>query len=139
MKSESQILDEIKLEAAVKFRSHLWRNNVGAMMDAVKRLVRYGLANDSAAMNEKLKSSDYIGITPVIITQEMVGKTIGVFTSIEGKKEGWKWGNTLREIAQKAWIDLVREKGGIAGFASSKEAYVKTVEEWHDNITAKKD
>jgi hypothetical protein len=138
MKSESQVDEEIKLEAAVKYRSHLWRNNVGAMFDAVKRLVRYGLANDSAAMNEKLKSGDRIGITPIVITQDMVGKTIGVFTSIEVKKEGWTYKATEREKAQLAWIELIKEKGGIADFANSKQRYVDVVKDWYDTITIKK-
>ena len=142
MKSESEIDEEIKLEAAVKFRSHLWRNNVGAMFDAVGRMVRYGLANDSKAMNEKLKSGDRVGITPIVITQAMVGKTVGVFTSIEVKKENWKWTGTEREKAQLAWVELVQEKGGIAGFAKSKEIYNAIINAWlgdkNDTVTIKK-
>jgi hypothetical protein len=137
-KSESQIDEEIKLEAAVQFRSHLWRNNVGALFDAMKRMVRYGLANDSATINEKLKSGDRIGITPVVITQDMVGKTIGVFTSIEVKKEGWTYKATEREKAQQAWIDLIKNCGGIADFANSKQRYINVVKEWYDTITIKK-
>lgn len=135
MKSESQIDEEIKLEAAVKFRAHLWRNNVGAMFDAAKRMIRYGLANESGVMNAKLKSGDRIGITPVVITQEMVGQTIGVFTSIEVKKENWKPDTSERHTAQAAWINLIQEKGGIAGFANSKQAYIDIVEEWYDTVT----
>ncbi len=138
MKSESQVDEEIKLEAAVQFRSHLWRNNVGAMFDAVGRMVRYGLANESAAMNEKIKSGDRIGVTPVVITPEMVGKTIGVITSIEVKKENWTYKGTEREKAQLAWIELIQNCGGIAGFASSKQIYNTIVRAWYDDKSAKK-
>jgi len=139
MKSESEVDEEIKLEAAVKFLSHLWRNNVGAMFDATKRMVRYGLANESTAMNEKIKSGDRIGITPVVITADMVGHIVGVFTSIEVKKEGWTFTkSTTRETAQLAWIELVQNKGGIAGFANSKQTYVAIVKEWYANKSSKK-
>jgi hypothetical protein len=138
MKSEAQVDEEIKLEAAAKYRSHLWRNNIGAVLDAVGRLVRYGLANESAVMNGRLKSGDRIGITPIVITQDMVGKTVGVFTSIEVKKEDWNYKATEREKAQLAWIELIKEKGGIADFANSKQQYVDVVKDWYDTITTKK-
>ena len=45
----------VRLEAARK-RILLWRNNVGALSDKDGRFVRYGLANDSQAVNKRIKS-----------------------------------------------------------------------------------
>jgi len=117
MKSEAAIQREIRLESARR-GWRLWRNNNGACRDENGRLIRYGLANDSAKMNNVIKSSDLIGITPVTITPDMVGQTVGVFTSIEVKREGWCYTGKGREAAQKKWIDLVVSLGGHGGFVS---------------------
>lgn len=54
-------------------------------------------------------SGDLVGWTPVIVTQEMVGKHLAVFTSIEDKSEH----DEIRED-QYQWARRVREDGGIA-------------------------
>ena len=58
-----------------------WINNVGAAMDQRNVKVRYGLNNRTKEENRALKSSDHIGITPVVITADMEGKTEGVLHS----------------------------------------------------------
>ncbi len=96
----------------------LFRNNVGAMQGDNGRVIRYGLANDSKQMNAKFKSSDLIGITPVTVSQFMVGQVLGVFTAVECKKPGWKYTGTDHEQAQLKFIELVISKGGLGRFAS---------------------
>ena len=115
--SEAASQQQIRLEAP-KQGVRLWRNNNGATMDETGRLIRYGLANDSAAMSRSIKSSDLIGITPTIITQVHVGQTVGIFTSIEVKRPGWVYKGTPREAAQLKWINLVLSFGGRAQFAT---------------------
>ena len=98
----------------------LWRNNVGACKDDAGNFVRYGLANESRQMNANIKSSDLIGINPVVITPEMVGLTIGQFIALECKRPDWKFKGTDREMAQANFISLVNNKGGIGQFVSNK-------------------
>ena len=100
----------------------LWRNNSGALVDKTGRLVRFGLANDSKAMNEAIKAGDLIGWRERLITPDMVGDVIAQFVSIEAKKDGWSFPRptNVKDFAhcraQLAWADMVRSEGGEAGF-----------------------
>lgn len=114
---ESVIQSLVVQEAALK-GCILWRNNVGCLIDKNGRPVRYGLNNISKKANDEYKSSDLIGIKKVTITQDMVGKTIGVFMAREVKRQGWKYKGTEAEKAQKRFIDLVNELGGDACFVN---------------------
>ena len=74
------------------------------------------------SINEKFKSSDLIGIRPMLVTSEWIGHTVGVFAAIECKESGWKLRpGDARGQAQQRFIDLVRAAGGFAGFARSVE------------------
>lgn len=124
---ESATASYIRLFAA-QIGIDLWRNNSGAFVDQTGRMVRYGLCNDSKKLSDRVKSSDYIGITPVTITPDMVGRTIGVFTAIETKDSEWKFlQSDKRSLAQAAFHDIVRRAGGFAGFARSIEEFKKIV------------
>lgn len=120
MKDESTVQQEIQIQA-MHHKCILLRNNSGSLVDKDGRPVRFGLGNVSKAHNDRFKSSDLIGITKVVITQEMVGKTVGVFTAIECKEESWKSNKKLdkREQAQHAFLLWVILNGGIASFANS--------------------
>lgn len=103
----------------------LWRNNVGVAVDKTGRHIRYGLANDSKALNETIKSADLIGWRAETISAEQVGTRIARFVSIECKEIGWVYGKAgkdteqgLRERAQKRWLDMVVAAGGLASFST---------------------
>lgn len=81
--------------------------------------VRYGLANESAKVNEKWKSGDLIGWHTIIITPEMVGRKIAQFVSRECKPEGWHFSGSVREEGQVRWAQLVNEAGGDACFVAT--------------------
>jgi hypothetical protein len=109
--SESYIQSAVRLEAANK-GIWLMRNNVGACQDKSGRLIRYGLSNDSKQMNKRIKSADLVGIKPILITQEMVGSTIGQFFAPEIKESAWSYSGDEHEQAQQRWGAKVISMGG---------------------------
>lgn len=115
--SESRVQSNVRLLAAEN-EAKLWRNNVGVLTNEEGRPVRYGLANDSPALNKRLKSGDLIGWRRRLITPDMIGTTIAQFTSRECKPAGWKFTGTPREKAQAAWATLVTIEGGDARFTT---------------------
>jgi hypothetical protein len=115
--SEAALQNIVKLEASNK-GCRLWRNNVGAAYMKDGSFVRYGLANDSVTLNRVIKSADLIGIRPIVIGPEHLGRTIGQFLSREIKTSHWKYTGTDRERAQLAWIELILSFGGDAAFAN---------------------
>lgn len=120
--SEAAIQQRIRIDSS-QHGCRLWRNNNGATLDENGRMIRFGLANDSAKVNKEIKSSDLIGITPRIITAYDVGVTVGIFTSIEVKRPGWGYTAQPREIAQLKWVTLVRSMGGIGKFTTTAEGW----------------
>lgn len=117
--SEGAIQNRIRLEASQK-GLRLFRNNVGACMDQNDNFIRYGLANDSKKMNDLIKSSDLIGLRPVVIQQYHVGRVIGQFVAREVKAGNWSYTGTEREEAQLRFLELVASLGGDAAFANSE-------------------
>jgi hypothetical protein len=116
--SESNVQSREQLKAARR-GAWLLRNNSGAFKDLTGRLVRYGLGNISKKFNKVCKSSDLIGLEPVVITADMVGKVIGRALVRECKPEGWTFNpNDEHEVAQKRFIDKVNELGGNAAFTT---------------------
>ena len=120
--SESRQQSLVRLEAA---ESGVWltRNNVGALLDARGIPVRYGLANESKAQNESVKSADLIGIRPVLIGPQHAGMVIGQFVSRECKHEGWTYKGDKHEVAQLAWCNFVLSKGGDAAFCTGPGSF----------------
>lgn len=120
-RSEAAISNLVRVEASQK-GMRVFRNNVGVLEDKNGRPLRFGLANDTAALNRKLKSSDLIGIRPVLIGPEHLGTQIGQFVSFEVKEEGWHYTGTPREEAQQAWLVLIASLGGYAKFVCREGA-----------------
>lgn len=128
MHSEQDVQTLIRI-AAAKQGIKLFRNNSGVAREVDPetgkvRFVRYGICNDSAKLNENLKSGDLIGWNRVLITPEMVGRTIAVFASREVKPEGWRYSGTDHEKAQLAWAQLVNDAGGDACFVATVDGIV---------------
>ena len=115
--SEAAIQNLVRIEASLK-GGRIWRNNVGAMTDDNGNHVRFGLCNDSPQMNRLIKSSDLVGIRPVVITEAHVGGTIGQFIAREVKAGDWQYTGTAHEEAQLKFLELVASLGGDAAFAN---------------------
>ena len=119
---ESAVTSHIRLTAA-QLNIPLWRNNCGGFYDEQGRFVRYGLGSEA-----KLASSDWIGIRPVLITPDMVGQVLGVFTAVEMKAEGWHYHpDDKHESSQKHFIDIVNANGGMAGFATGINDFYRII------------
>ena len=96
--SEKQATVNLKL--SLNHDTTIFRNNNGAFKDATGRLVQYGMGTGT---------SDFIGWTVKTITEDMVGRSVAIFTAIEVKGSD---GKPITE--QKKFIDLVNKSGGIA-------------------------
>lgn len=117
--SEGAVQTRIRLEATRK-GCRVWRNNVGGTYTEEGSFLRYGLANDSKQMNDLVKSSDLIGLRPLLITQNHVGQIVGQFIAREVKAADWSYSGTKREEAQLNFLNLVASLGGDAAFANSE-------------------
>lgn len=61
---------------------------------------------------------DFIACVPIVVTEDMVGKTIGVFLGIEAKAKGNAKGTTkLQEIT----LQQIKDAGGFAFVVSCEE------------------
>jgi hypothetical protein len=99
-RSEAYVQQQCLLTAP-RFGVTLWRNNIGAAQDVSGRLVRYGLGGNGG--------SDLIGML-----------RDGTFFAVECKRESWRGiSMTRREAEQRKFIELVRARGGVAGFVRS--------------------
>ena len=134
MVNETSVSQRIRLAHCEATNGQIWRNNVGACTDNTGRQIRYGLGNDSAQLNAAVKSSDLIGITPTLITPDMVGYWLVVFTAYEVKRPGWRMPTpiegraprdqpeaTRRALAQAKFHDIVRAACGYAGFVTDPQ------------------
>lgn len=70
-------------------------------------------------------SCDIIGVTPVTITPDMIGRTVGVFTAVEVKAAK---GRVSAE--QERFISAVKRAGGIAGVARSADQAVQLLDKY---------
>lgn len=104
--SEAAVLACVRLEASRK-GWRLFRNNLGAGKLENGSFVRWGLCNDSAKLNESIKSSDLVGWTDD-----------GRFVGVECKEPGWRYTGNDHEAAQRKWLELIVAAGGVGKFVS---------------------
>lgn len=116
--SESRQQSLVRLEAAAKRNVYLFRNNVGAMTSDTGSFVRYGLANDTPAMNAAVKSGDLIGFRSKLIVAADVGTLLAQFVSREVKRANWHWTDTPENQAQLKWAALINTHGGDAAIVT---------------------
>lgn len=103
---ETVIQQQIRLALGARADLRLFRNNTGTLPDPrTGRPIQFGLAKGSA---------DLIGLRTITITPDMIGQQVAVFTSIEVKTPT---GRVTPE--QRNWLEMVQQRGGLAGIARS--------------------
>ena len=113
-KIETDITNSIAVELA-PLGSTLFKNVRGFFLSLDgKRKITAGLQPNG--------SSDLIGLTKVLITPDMVGQTIGVFTAIEVKTPT----GAVRDN-QAHFIKVILKYGGYAGIARNTEDAKKII------------
>lgn len=115
------------LLAMAKAGATMFRNNIGFAVVGVVTWIKAETvvklrAGDAVVRNARPfhaglceGSSDTIGWTEIVVTKEMVGKKIAVFTAVEYKKK------TPLTQQQGRFITTVQAAGGLAGVARSAE------------------
>lgn len=142
MASEATVQRSVWLALATRLGSRvtLFRSNSGKAWlsgggPAVKRpdgavLVPYGrpVALGLALVNGDTVPglADLTGWTDVVITPDMVGRRVPVFTVVETKASG---GGRKRDN-QVNFLQQVQKAGGIAGFAASERQAHEIIDAW---------
>lgn len=104
---ETTLQQQIRLALGMLPDVRLWRNNSGKLPDPrTGRWVQFGVASPGG--------SDLIGYRSVVITPDMVGQKVAVFTAIEIKTPTGR-----ATPAQQHFIDHIRQAGGIAAIVRS--------------------
>lgn len=118
--SEARVSSIVRLEAGRK-GVVLMRNNVGVGQREDGTPIRFGLMNDSAQINDRIKSSDLIGYRSIVITSADIGRRIAQFVARECKRPAWKYRpENKRDVAQARFIQMVASAGGDARFVQGE-------------------
>jgi hypothetical protein len=102
--TEANIMRAIQV-ACTAPDTRLWRFNCGNFLLADGRRIIVGTPG----------MADLQGLRSVTITADMVGRTVAIYCAVEVKRDR----RAKRTEAQAAFIDTVRDLGGLAGFACS--------------------
>lgn len=110
MNAETPLSQRIRLRASLSLCA-LFRNLVGKFKTEAGAWVNCGLGPGS---------SDLVGWTRVVVTHDMVGRPVAVFTAVEVKVPGART-EPERLQKQRGFVDAVRRDGGRAGFATTEK------------------
>jgi len=139
-KTESDLMKTIQLRASEN-GSRLFRNNTGkAWMGKCIKITHSGVAKVEPGdvvvkfarfveFGLSVGGGDLVGITPIIITPEMVGRTFGQFTNIECKDPEGK--GVIKE-EQQNFHEQMLNLGAISGIVKSEEEYFQSIRD-HSN------
>lgn len=111
--AETDLQQRIRLALGTHPLLRLFRNNSGSLPDPrTGRYVQFGVASPGG--------SDLIGWRSIVVTPDMVGHRVAVFTAIEVKTSSGR-----ATPAQRNFIHTVTQAGGFAGIARSVADAVK--------------
>jgi hypothetical protein len=105
---EGDLMGKVML-GATKLGHRLWRNNRGVAFTKSGHAVAYGVGPNGA--------SDLIGLSSIVVTPDMVGTRLAVFTAVEAKT-----GQLVPDSNQRAFLSTVRLLGGIALWGTDAQA-----------------
>lgn len=129
---------DVRLRANAK-GCRLYKNNTGVAFSEDNRPVFFGLGNDGTKDKESIRTPDWVGWLNVVITPEMVGKSIPVFTAIDAKKVGFipkkSYPVGTREYGQQKFFNIVIDSNGLAGFATNAQDVDLLIYEFYRRIT----
>lgn len=118
MPTESQIQRAILNRIGSMPDCRLFRNTVGVgFVGRPPRRISFGLAPGSA---------DLIGVRRYMITRDDVGHDVGVFVSLEVKRDG----KTKARPEQHNWANMVMDMGGIAHVVHDPEYAFDLITNW---------
>ena len=131
MSKEHPIMQQMRLTLGALTHVRAFRNNNGQAWYGLRRHNQDGTTTIYNAKPITFGlcpgSADLIGLTSIVITPEMVGRRVAVFTSIEAKGE-----HTPIQPGQPEWAHMVDYMGGLSGFARTPEEAVEIVEKWKE-------
>jgi hypothetical protein len=105
-------------DAAWSANPTTWKNNRGSAI-VRGQYIAYGLPPPPHGRREDdndMGGSDRVGFRPVVITPDMVGKTVAVFLCIEEKTI-----NDTLKPNQKKWHNFIISEGGISEIWKEKK------------------
>ena len=114
--SESNVNQDIRDWTRTQPNVVLYRNSRGSVQLPNGGYLTYGVGPNGA--------SDWIGYQTVIVTEDMVGRSIACFIAIEAKRFG-----KSPTPAQQDFIAEVRDAGGKAGVVHSAEELARILGE----------
>jgi hypothetical protein len=114
MTAESSIKAAIRLALGSIKGVAIFNNPQGVGKNPAGQVVKFGVCNPGG--------SDLIGWTPRVVTPDMVGQQVAIFTAIEVKNETRK-----PTLEQERFIRNVLAAGGIAGVVRSPDEAVALV------------
>lgn len=120
-RSEKAVSTDVALTVS-RLGGRVGRNNVGIARYVSEKgkpyTVSYGVFGEGA--------SDWLGVMPVTITPEMVGRTVGVMLVIETKRQ--RGGKVSPK--QRNFLDRMTALGAIVVLARSGEDVERGIKEW---------
>lgn len=117
---QNQILIALSKQGTIAFRINAGSFWAGEILSNKDNMLL--MKNPRKVQGAPEGTSDIIGVTSVMITTQMVGSRVGVFTAIEVKKPGQK-----PKPHQEHFLLKMHEMGAIAGVASSLEQAIQIV------------
>ena len=115
------------------YRGTQFKNIPGWLVASIKKVIKskFLILINPGRIETGLMAgaSDQVGITSIVITPEMVGESIGVFTAIESKSLKDRW-----QPFQKEFLKMVADAGGIAAEHREIVENTKTEYRWYSKL-----